>query len=123
MAGPVKHPTDDECREADNSPITSWKELHSYFRKYGGFCADGAQAEGLAEVAAELLDEKWSTLSELHALSRRDPAFLRWILSRPIYSPEDHAVAERALHNLTNNCTKPHLALCQRLASRVVTTF
>jgi hypothetical protein len=109
-----------ECIAADQAPLRNWNDLYRYYRKYNGLCADGAQAEGLAEVVAELLDSQWETLPELQVLTARQPAFRRWILSRPIMYAEDHEVARRALANLKSRCQPAHAKLCEALAAKVV---
>jgi len=110
-------------KELDRGPFKSWQQAYAYFRRYKGFCSDGAQAEGLSAYKTRLLDREWSKLDELMRLGSKDPAFLEWVLLGVFYDPEDIEINQsntacRLLKRM-RTCSPENRQLCERLAQRV----
>ncbi|MEO6361357.1 MAG: hypothetical protein ABIO43_12425 [Sphingomicrobium sp.] len=61
------------------SSSTSWRSLFKHQRTFGS-CDDGSIAEGYSNAVVGLFAQKWGRFSEYVAMSRRHPAFGRWVL-------------------------------------------
>jgi hypothetical protein len=115
-----------DCRKAEkmlDKPFTSWNQAYGYYKRFHGYCSDGALAELLSGYKTRLLDKRWSQVGQLRELTERDPAFLNWVLLSTFEDPEDVDINSKntacRLFNRLKTCTPRNSALCSRLAERV----
>lgn len=110
------------CRAAEREldvGIRSWSAAYRYFKRYEGWCSDGALAESLSSEFSTLLDKRWSMLSDLQRLSNLDPEFLQWVLLRTFSDTEDEMASCRIHERLTRCCPVGAKKLCASLVPRV----
>ncbi len=103
--------------ESRSYQLHSWQQVRNYFKRYKGWCIDGALGEGVSESVTRLLDNNWSSYSDLQALATKDARFAEWVAMRFKGYPEDECAILRGISNLDNSCPKDAQELCNTLAN------
>ncbi len=94
--------------------VKTWKELHALHRKYP--MDDGAVAEEYSDFVVETLAKRWSTLPELMAIAKRDPAFEKFVLSH-IDETADEDDLKAVVRNASRHCPAGDRKLCEKIAA------
>lgn len=72
----------DMYKRAESSLIDvrgSWPSLLKHQKAFDS-CDDGALAEGYSDAVVTLLAQRWDQFSEFVVLSKKHPAFRRWVI-------------------------------------------
>lgn len=99
--------------------LKSWRALHRSFQKYVPRCDDGFIAEGYTEAVVVLLARHWSSLHELAAVAKHDPAFRKFVL-RHIDASADPGDLKCVREQAAKQCASKHQALCSSIYAAAV---
>jgi hypothetical protein len=96
-----------------SSAPRNWKILHAHFQKYGQ-CDSGAIAEGYSHDVVTLLAHNWDLVSELAAVGRTDPTFLRFVFAH-IDATTAEEDLQQVLARAGTACPSRYRKLCRRI--------
>lgn len=108
-------PLSDQQWIANELPgLKSWGSLHKSFQRYVPRCDDGFIAEGYTEAVVVLLAKHWPSLHELASVTKRNPAFAKFVL-RHIDASADPGDLKRIKEQAATQCSSEHKALCSSI--------
>ncbi len=104
-----------EAKRADSqvNGLRSWDALFEWYRAYHQ-CDDGGIAEGISEVVARNLVDRWETLPQFAQLAAKTPAFGHFVI-RHVDETLDSNDLKKIHANAANRCPTKLRGFCDDL--------
>jgi len=108
------YPESADAAQSRAENATDWQGLYATFVRFG-ICDDGAVAEAFSDHTADILAQKWESISTLDRLAKLHPRFRQFVLRHidSLMTPDQARTIEQ---NARQHCPTEAEALCREIA-------